>query len=418
MDAYAKIRFLLQPQILELLDRLATDGRDDLALSQIAELKRLPAAERAAVLEQRALRIKAGDKQSRAGRLVFTALGLMQMTSEPLARFKSRRLLSLGLTRIADLCCGLGGDSMHLSPALDVVGLDNDPAVLLAYRHNVSRFREAKVVRGNAVRPAVKADAFLIDPARRQNGGGRNWDGRDLTPSLDALEELVAREGHVGIKLGPGLDLPAAFADAEWEYLGLNDACLELMAWTGSLGKRGFITASELPSGAGISATREDVDQSFADLGEDSCSQPGAYLYEPVKCVVRAHLHAVLAQRLGLSLMDPKIAYLTGERRIDHPLVKRYAMVQELPNDLSAIRKVFRQENVGIVTVKKRGVPIIPEQVRAKIICQGGNRSATLVFTRLGKARRVFWVTPEEAFPGSSQDAETGLSDDECVPGG
>lgn len=415
MDTTTKIRFLLQPNSLRLLSLLAQDSRDDLALAQSSLLRGFPVAERAALLEQRALRQRGAAKQGRAGEMVFTALGWMQMTSESLAHGKAKRLGERGIHTLADLCCGLGGDSMHLPDSMRVIGVDKDLGTLLAYRHNVALHRSVFAVQADAMQRPFQAQACLIDPARRAKAGGQHWNGEELMPGLNALLELVRRQKHVGIKLGPGLNPPEEFQEGEWEYLGLRDSCLELMVWCGDLGDSGLVRATEWPSGATLAASREEAAEAFRDFPQDDEEQPGSYLYEPVKCVVRAHLHALLAERMGLRLLDARIAYLTGDNRVDHPLLKRYALVRELSADLGEIKAAFRAADVGQVTVKKRGVPIVPEQVRAKVIRPGGSESATLIFTRVGQKRRVFWVKPE-GLSQSVDDGEAGLSDDEFIP--
>src|SRR5256885_15057963 len=109
-ELQAKIAFLLRPESLELLRRLCADPRDDLALASSPALRGFPAAQRTALLEQRKLRLKAVRKRPEALGMIFTALGLEQMTHADLAAYKASRLPA-SLSTFADLCCGLGGDS-------------------------------------------------------------------------------------------------------------------------------------------------------------------------------------------------------------------------------------------------------------------------------------------------------------------
>ncbi len=412
MNNAAKIRFLLQPETLVLLDQLMLDRRDDLALAQSPLLRSLPVGERAALLEQRALRQRGALKQRLAHCMVWTPLGLMQMTSEALAEAKVNRFAKAGVASLGDLCCGLGGDSLKMPKTIQVVGIDRDEATLLAYRHNVGLVRTAMAVLGDANDMPAHFDACIIDPARRPKGSRENWGDSEMMPSLAQLMDIRSKQPHLAIKLGPGLSLPEAFHDAESEYLGWKDACLELMVWCGSLGEQDTVRATEWPSGASITALRRDRDESFLDLGDNCEENPSGYLYEPVKCVVRAHLHAVLAQSQGLRLLDPRIAYLTGTQSVAHPLLKRYAIKRELSADLGRIKAVFRDEDIGEVTVKKRGVALIPEKVRAEVVKRGGKNRATLIFTRIGEKRRAFWVEPEFS-EDSVCDGEGSLADDE-----
>src|SRR5687767_2420680 len=111
VDSAAKLQFLLEPPTLELLAAICRDPRDDLALSGDARLKSLPAPRRIALLEQRKLRAKARRKRPDADGMLFTALGMEQLTHAALARHKAGRLPA-GLASLADICCGMGGDSL------------------------------------------------------------------------------------------------------------------------------------------------------------------------------------------------------------------------------------------------------------------------------------------------------------------
>ncbi len=188
MDAAAKLEFLLAPGILALLDAICLDPRDDLALSSDARLRSLPAPGRIALLEQRKLRSKARRKTPRAASLIFTPLGLEQLTHAELARHKAARLPA-GLSSLADLCCGLGGDSLAVPPSVRLAGVDTSRAALLAYRHNLAASGRGPflAVQGDVSRSPVAAEAAYLDPARRPAGQGDHWDADDLSPGWGAM---------------------------------------------------------------------------------------------------------------------------------------------------------------------------------------------------------------------------------------
>jgi hypothetical protein len=232
----------------------------------------------------------------------------------------------------------------------------------------------------------VRADIALLDPARRAAGRSDRWQDQDMSPGWDVMEKLIDRYQGMAIKLGPGIAFPEFMESHEWEYLGLRDECLEAVVWTGRLGRPGMVKAVELPEGASIEAHRADLQDSFGET-----ASPGEYLYEPVKSVVRAHLFGVLASRLRLSQIDPRIAYLTGPGPLRHPLLKAYRILRELPFDNKAIREFLRKEEVGRLEIKKRGVNLIPEEFRAGLRLSGPNEG-TLIFTKAMDRKTVFWT--------------------------
>jgi len=366
------------------------DSSEDLALASAPWMRELATGERTALLEQRALRFKARRKHSRSLEMLFTPLGMQQMTSEPLARYKARRLPA-GLRTLADLCCGLGGDSLHLPAEITAVGVDVNRETLGAYRHNTALFRAMNAVQADVTRFQARVDGAFLDPARRALSSlskERDFDV-EPEPGWEAILELVRRFRNCAVKLGPGARLPEAFAEEELEYIGLHDECLELTVRTGSFGRAGWVRAVELPEEAVIESPACDLPESFGRV-----EAPGKYFYEPVKCVIRAHLFGILAHREGLWQLDGRLAYLGGDKRVETPLLKRYRLVKILPCDEAVLRKELAAEEVGILEIKKRGLDVSPEEWRKKLKPKGQN-SATLVFTRLEGKPSVLWVNPE-----------------------
>src|SRR5829696_7613916 len=66
----------------------------------------------AAALRIAGCRLRARAKFTRADRMWLDAVGLEQATAEPVARHKARRFER---SRVADLCSGIGGDTLALA---------------------------------------------------------------------------------------------------------------------------------------------------------------------------------------------------------------------------------------------------------------------------------------------------------------
>lgn len=387
-DSDSKIAYLLAPGSQALLQALCADPRDDLALSGSPALRGLPADRRIALLEQRKLRIKAVRKCPLALEMIFTPLGLEQLTHSELSAYKASKLPA-DVRTAADLCCGLGGDSLYLPEHIRAIGVDLSRPVLRAYRHNVSLRRgepSAHAVLADVSASPVRAEIALLDPARRGKGRSERWQDQDMSPGWDVMEKLIARYDGMAIKLGPGIAFPEFLESHEWEYLGLRDECLEAVVWTGRLGRPGMVRAVELPGGASIEALRADLPDTFGETGA-----PAGFLYEPMKAVVRSHLFGVLAARSRLWQIDPRIAYLSGTGLVRDPLLKAYRVLRELPYDMKAIKEFLRKEEVGRLEIKKRGVNLIPEEFRAGLRLAGPNEG-TLIFTKVMDRKTAFWT--------------------------
>jgi hypothetical protein len=169
-ELQAKVAFLLMPASLELLRGLCADPRDELALAGSPALRSLPAPYRIALLEQRKLRLKGVRKRPEAIEMIFTQLGLEQITHAELAAYKASRLPE-SLASVADLCCGLGGDSLYLPSRLKVCGVDRSQGTLLAYRHNLALRRPGHMTA--AVMADVEAAPVLPGARAASRSGGK-----------------------------------------------------------------------------------------------------------------------------------------------------------------------------------------------------------------------------------------------------
>ncbi|MDQ6875077.1 MAG: SAM-dependent methyltransferase, partial [Actinomycetota bacterium] len=105
-------------------------------------------------------------------------------------------------------------------------------------------------------------------------------------------------------------------------------------------------------------------------------------LYEPDGAVIRAHLVAEVAAQIGAWLLDPRIAYLSADERVDTPFAVAYEVTDVLPFSLKRLRRVLLARDVGVLTVKKRGSPIEPETLRRQLRLRGAGH-AVVVVTRV-----------------------------------
>src|SRR5215218_9018123 len=121
---------LLSPRGEALLARLAADPpTPQTELRAITQLRtEYPAELVAAALTQARLRARARAKFSRADRMLFTAEGLEQASTEAMSRNHARRYEAFA--RVADLCTGIGGDLIALAAGSAVRAVDLDPVHL------------------------------------------------------------------------------------------------------------------------------------------------------------------------------------------------------------------------------------------------------------------------------------------------
>src|SRR3954452_3693669 len=102
---------LMPPGQVALANAAALEPSEPTFLACFEKLrKRHPAPLAKAALETVLLRVRARAKFAAADRLYFTREALEQASGEVVARHRAGRFAAFGT--VADLCCGVGGDSI------------------------------------------------------------------------------------------------------------------------------------------------------------------------------------------------------------------------------------------------------------------------------------------------------------------
>ena len=335
----------------------------------------------AAAVTQNHLRGKARAKfGDDAARMFFTHDALEQSTRMTVAVHRATRLAATGSTAVVDLGCGIGGDLIALARAgLTVRGVELDPVRAAIAQANLDALGlPGEIVCADARDVAIGADEVaFIDPARR-DGRGRTFSTADLQPPWDWVRGLLA--GRAVAKLMPGLahDAVPTGVEAEWVSDGgdLVEACLWGVPFAGATRR-----ATVLPSG----------DQ-LVDQGEPTAvADVGAYLFEPDDAVIRAGLVGELAATIGGWLPDAHIAYVSTDRPASTPLARGFRVVDELPFREKGLKAALQARGIGTLTVKKRGVDVVPEQLVKRLRLKG-RAPGTVVMTRVQGQGRAFLV--------------------------
>lgn len=414
----------------------------------------------------------------RARTLMLTQEAAEQATRPVIAHYRADRLAQVpGL--VADLGCGIGSDTAVYAAARgSAVAVELDPLTASFAAANLAFCPRARVYSGdvtaydpaNAVGAAAPladgagaSPAILwLDPARRDLRGAKKaqterlFDPEAFSPPFSFVLTLARTGVPMGVKLGPGFphegipspeDIaseanPTPRVEAEW--IQSEGSLAELVLWFNALAQEGMARTAtsvrELPADPAdeVSSAAEATDE-VADLlppyeavsfrstltaaeaeqsveGPVSLPQPGEYLLEPAPAIVRSHLVAEFAQSIGAQLLDEHLAYLRSAEPVEHPLVACYKVLEEIPLQEKQLKRWVREQGFTALTIKKRGVDIVPEQLRARLLGSAGSkpskknqkknanssadaressyRPATLVFTRIGSgrdSRRVGW---------------------------
>jgi SAM-dependent methyltransferase len=393
----------------DLLDRLLSDegrtlldglppgplGPDDALAAGSRLRRRFPAELVAAALAQHELRARAAAKFTRAGRMWFTREGLEQASAEPLARHRAGRYA--GFARVADLCCGIGGDLCALAPGRDAVAVDLDPVHPRMARENARAYGAGEVA---AVRGDVRdlrlprSLAVFVDPARR--AGGRRLPATGSRPPLAWCVGLADRVAAVGIKTAPGLPLGLVPAGWEVELLADRRELKEAVLWSPALAtttRRATVFPGPHTLAAGPARFTGAPPWGSPDPSAGPapaagaappvpCAPPGAFLLDPSPAVTRAGLVEELARALGAWKLDPRIAFLSADQPLRTPFGRLLRVDASLPWSLKGLRQALRERGVGTVEVRKRGSAVDVADLTARLRLRGHDR-AVVVLTRV-----------------------------------
>jgi SAM-dependent methyltransferase len=333
-----------------------------------------------AALEIAILRGEAGRKFPFADQLYLTREAMEQASSYPISTYRAGRYR--GFTRLVDLGCSIGGDTLALAQIAPAIGIDHDPLRLAMARANLqtlgleASFLQADLTVSLPLSPTGYLPGkigLFFDPARRVDRR-RVSSVRDYQPPLTLADRWVVGFPALGVKISPGIDLGEISAyDAEVEFISLCGELKEAVLWFGPL-KTAQRRATLLPGPHTL--TPEDPEPVLP------LSPPQAYLYEPDPAILRSKLVTTLGQMLNAAQLDPDIAYLTADECIVTPFARVWAVEDWFPFQLKRLRAYLRERQVGRVVVKKRGSPLQPEAL-IRDLRLGGEHERVVFLTHL-----------------------------------
>ncbi|KQX07898.1 MULTISPECIES: class I SAM-dependent methyltransferase [unclassified Leifsonia] len=374
---------LLTPEGFRLLDSLpAWDAKTDVVrLVSGLRAQGHPAGLVASVLSQSRLRAKAEGKFGEfASRMLFTDDGLEQATRLSVAALHAGRYSAAGITRVADLGCGIGGDALAMSALeLEVTAADADEVTAAIASYNLAPFPTASVLNARAEDvDLADVGGVYLDPARRTAGHSeteRLTHAGDYSPSLDFAFGLGERM-PTGVKLGPGFDRSLIPADAEAQWVSVDGQLVEMGLWFGALARPGIRRSALLLGRAGTAELSADADSPDVEV-----RALGEYLYEPDGAVIRARLIGDLAREIDAGMLSESIAYLTSDVARETPFATAFRVLDVLPTDEKKLKAALRERGVGTLEIKKRGIDVDPAQLRKRLQLKG-SASATIVLAR------------------------------------
>jgi SAM-dependent methyltransferases related to tRNA (uracil-5-)-methyltransferase len=332
-------------------------------------------------LELRTLATKKFDLMAK--HMLFTRRHLEQATRMRVAMLHANRFFEAGITKVADLGCGIGTESIALcSLGVDAVAIDLDPEAVACAAVNLREFDAAQVLLGdlNDFEPqSYGTEALFLDPARRDSIG-RKLSPTRWSPPWSKVMEFYEGQLPLGVKLAPGIDRSLLPSSSFTQWLSIDGELVEAAMWSPELA----------PEGPGVSAAVLN-DSLHVFSGVEVKPDVGGvleFLFEPDSAVIRAGLVGLLITNLGGRLLNPRIAYGSADTATDTPFGTWFQVIDDVPLRTKTIKKRLQELDGGIVEVKKRGASIDPAVLQRDL--RGDGSQPLVVFaTRIMDKHRA-----------------------------
>ena len=318
------------------------------------------------------VRERARSKFGHADEMFFDRDGLEQASGDVIAAHRAKRYATFD--RVADLCCGVGGDSAALAKLAKVTSVDIRPERTVMTRLNVeANGQSVQIVCADVRHWSPNCEAVFIDPSRRESGRRVTKLG-NYAPCIDDLAWLKPALA-IGMKVAPGINHEEIPAGCEVEFISVNGECREAVIWMGALKSHAEVRATVLPGGQSL------IKGHVEPVG---CAAISEYLYEPDRAVIRAHLVEQIATEIGARKLDPEVAYLTTDRLCETLFARPYRVLDSFPFSVKRVQAYAEVHGIGILEIKKRRFPMTPDEVRKKLKLKGSEKR-TLILTRIGR---------------------------------
>lgn len=355
----------------------AVENMHEELVSEISTLRKTWSAEEVRIaIELIRARKSAKGRLEHASSIVSDVHGVQQSSSSAVAKWKAKRFAQC--EHVVDLCCGVGGDLVHLP--VHAIGVDIDPLRCWMAKQNSGkevRCEDARFFSG------LETAVILLDPSRRDSNGKRlSLD--EMKPSISEVQTICEQAVGGCVKLSPAID----HEDVEHigsirgvEYIEDRGRVTQGIVWFDSLATSGAeVTATSLTSGETISGLVETPRVS---------ELIGPWLFEPNPALERAKLHGMIGHELELWEPAFGLGLLCGNKKIKSSWFTLFEVLETTPLRLEKVAAALLHHHAGEVEVKTRGGVVDPNEWQNKLQkpASDSNERLTVFALRLGKKR-------------------------------
>lgn len=315
-------------------------------------------------------------------------LNMEQCSSEQTARYKA--LLAGKGNVYVDLTGGFGVDFYWMSQGFkERTYVERDEQLCAISTENFHTLdHDCSVVNGSAVdylATIPHADVIYLDPARRNEHGGRTYSIEDCTPNvLELLPVLMQKADRIILKLSPMLDWRKAVNDlkhvAEVHIVSVNNECKELVLVLKENADALRVVCVNDDSIFEVPTTNQHVSA--------VCFPQPSFLYEPNASIMKAGCFGAVANKYGLQqIADNSHLFLSTDEIEDFP--GRHFQITAISSmnkrELKDALKGLDRANIAV-----RNFPLSVDQLRKKLKLKDGGEVYLFATTMADGQHRLF----------------------------
>ena len=230
-------------------------------------------------------------------------------------------------------------------------------------------------------------DCIYVDPARRDNAGGKVFRLADCLPNVPAnLDLLFKKTDIILIKTSPLLDLQAGISElqsvTEIHIIAVNNEVKELL-W---LLKKGDNQETKIKT---LNFTKKGVEKFEGILdkltGEVAYSLPKNFLYEPNAAIMKSGLFREIALQTQTSKLHKNSHLYTSEKEINFP-GRKFKILDIEEYKPGSLKKKFKKLKANITT---RNFPESVVILRKKLKIKDGGKTYLFFTTNINNQKIV-----------------------------
>ena len=324
-------------------------------------------------------------------------LSMEQCSSQPTAIYKqqvAKRLLGNDAGTLVDLTGGYGVDFSYIVRAFrNGVYVERQEVLCEAARHNfpLLGIGNAEIICGDGTEYLSRIDhvsMIYLDPARRDNNGGRTYGIADCTPDVTALKDvLMEKADYVMVKLSPMLDWHKAVEDVdnvcEVHIVSVKNECKELLLVIDCRENRKQALQVSCVNYTDDSTATMDifspnsclnaVSASFTDPVEQS------YIYEPNASLMKFGGFEPLCRKYGVMRIAPNSNLFVSRDNVENFPGRRFMIKAVSGMNKKELRHILGSIDKANVTT--RNFPLSVAELRKRLKLKDGGDTYILATT-------------------------------------